>query len=145
ETGAAIMALLNVRRDDRTTVIVATHDPVLADAADRALPLRDGRLVYAPDPSTRAGANRKAPMRPLIEEGNLRGTPGSSTTHRAYRTKRDNRRSLRTTRAQPPSCGGASAFWVRPPSTSSCGEQGIRCGRTRSGRGRGPEPEDLAG
>ena len=45
ETGAAITALLNVIRDDRTTVIVATHDPVLADAADRALPLRDGRLV----------------------------------------------------------------------------------------------------
>ena len=45
ETGAAIMALLNVIRDDGTTVIVATHDRVLADAADRALPLRDGRLV----------------------------------------------------------------------------------------------------
>ena len=45
ETGAAIMALLGVIRDDGTTVIVATHDRVLADAADRALPLRDGRLV----------------------------------------------------------------------------------------------------
>ncbi len=44
--GTAIMTLLRaVVRADGVTAIVATHDPVMLDVADRVVELRDGRLV----------------------------------------------------------------------------------------------------
>ncbi|GIE99573.1 ABC transporter ATP-binding protein [Paractinoplanes rishiriensis] len=44
-TGTAIMDLLLTLRDERgTTVMVATHDPGIAERCDAALHLRDGRL-----------------------------------------------------------------------------------------------------
>ena len=46
ETGRAIMALLRaIVRSEGLTAIVATHDPMLIDLADRAVELRDGRIV----------------------------------------------------------------------------------------------------
>ena len=46
ETGHRIMALLrNVVQREGITAIVATHDPMMLDVADRVLELRDGRLV----------------------------------------------------------------------------------------------------
>jgi putative ABC transport system ATP-binding protein len=45
-TGAEIMdLLLDLRRDRGMTVIVATHDPVIASRCDRIVRLRDGRVV----------------------------------------------------------------------------------------------------
>jgi len=45
-TGAEIMDLLVGLRDDRgLTVVVATHDPVVAARCDRIVRLRDGRVV----------------------------------------------------------------------------------------------------
>jgi len=45
ETGHAIMRLLqSIVRDEGVTAIVATHDPVMLDVADRVLELSDGRL-----------------------------------------------------------------------------------------------------
>ena len=37
--------LLHLRRDHGTTLILVTHDPALADLADRVVRLRDGRVV----------------------------------------------------------------------------------------------------
>jgi putative ABC transport system ATP-binding protein len=49
ETGHRIMALLrNVVQREGITAIVATHDPMMLDVADRVLELRDGRLVEHP-------------------------------------------------------------------------------------------------
>jgi putative ABC transport system ATP-binding protein len=46
DTGRTIMTLLRtVVRADRVTAIVATHDPLMLDVADRVLELRDGELV----------------------------------------------------------------------------------------------------
>jgi putative ABC transport system ATP-binding protein len=46
ETGRAIMALLRSIVDtDRVTVVVATHDPLMLESADRVVELRDGQLV----------------------------------------------------------------------------------------------------
>lgn len=46
QTGRGIMALLHdLARSEGTTVVVATHDPMLLDLADRVLELADGRLV----------------------------------------------------------------------------------------------------
>jgi putative ABC transport system ATP-binding protein len=45
-TGRAIMALLRaIVRSEGLTAIIATHDPMLIDLADRAVELRDGRIV----------------------------------------------------------------------------------------------------
>ncbi|HET7702939.1 MAG TPA: ABC transporter ATP-binding protein [Candidatus Limnocylindrales bacterium] len=49
ETGHVIMSLLrDVVRLEGVTAVVATHDPVMLDVADRVLELRDGSLAVAP-------------------------------------------------------------------------------------------------
>ena len=45
-TGRAIMSLLRaVVRSEGVTALIATHDPMLIDLADRVIELRDGRIV----------------------------------------------------------------------------------------------------
>jgi putative ABC transport system ATP-binding protein len=49
ETGHVIMLLLrDVVRTEGVTAIVATHDPVMLDVADRIVELRDGALFEQP-------------------------------------------------------------------------------------------------
>jgi putative ABC transport system ATP-binding protein len=49
ETGHMIMLLLrDVVRTEGVTAVVATHDPVMLDVADRVLELRDGELLTHP-------------------------------------------------------------------------------------------------
>ena len=49
ETGHAIMLLLrDVVRSEGVTAIIATHDPVMLDVADRIVELRDGELLEQP-------------------------------------------------------------------------------------------------
>ena len=46
DTGHRIMTLLRaIVRSEGVTAIVATHDPVMLDVADRVIELRDGRLI----------------------------------------------------------------------------------------------------
>jgi putative ABC transport system ATP-binding protein len=48
ETGLMIMRLLrSIVRAEGVTAIVATHDPMMLDVADRVIQLRDGQLVEA--------------------------------------------------------------------------------------------------
>jgi putative ABC transport system ATP-binding protein len=48
ETGHAVMTLLrSIVRAEGITAIVATHDPMMLDVADRVVALRDGRIVEA--------------------------------------------------------------------------------------------------
>jgi putative ABC transport system ATP-binding protein len=45
-TGRSIMGLLRaVVRSEGVTALIATHDPLLIDLADRVIELRDGRIV----------------------------------------------------------------------------------------------------
>ena len=45
-TGRAIMSLIrSIVHSERLTAIIATHDPLLIDLADRVIELRDGRIV----------------------------------------------------------------------------------------------------
>lgn len=37
--------MLQLRRDERTTLVLVTHDPALADLAGRVIRMRDGRVV----------------------------------------------------------------------------------------------------
>jgi putative ABC transport system ATP-binding protein len=49
-TGRAIMGLIrSVVRSEGVTALVATHDPMLIDLADRVVELRDGRIVEGTD------------------------------------------------------------------------------------------------
>jgi putative ABC transport system ATP-binding protein len=49
ETGHSIMLLLrSIVRSEAVTAIVATHDPMMLDVADRIVELRDGRLIDGP-------------------------------------------------------------------------------------------------
>ncbi|HTN96842.1 MAG TPA: ABC transporter ATP-binding protein [Nordella sp.] len=51
DTGAAIMDLLfGLRREDGTTLLLITHDPVLAKRCDRVAQVRDGRIVSGAHP-----------------------------------------------------------------------------------------------
>ncbi len=53
ETGRTVMILLrNVVRAEGVTAIVATHDPMMLDLADRVLELRDGAWVGDASPET---------------------------------------------------------------------------------------------
>jgi putative ABC transport system ATP-binding protein len=46
QTGRSVMVLLqHVMRSEGVTAIVATHDPMLIDLADRVIELRDGRII----------------------------------------------------------------------------------------------------
>jgi putative ABC transport system ATP-binding protein len=48
ETGLRIMRLIrSVVRNEGVTAVVATHDPLMLDVADRVVELADGRLVGA--------------------------------------------------------------------------------------------------
>jgi putative ABC transport system ATP-binding protein len=56
QTGRGIMLLLqHVVRGEGVTAIVATHDTMLIDLADRAIELRDGRVADGDEPGTGAG------------------------------------------------------------------------------------------
>jgi putative ABC transport system ATP-binding protein len=51
-TGAAILDLLRELHRDGTTIVIITHDPGVAAAADRRIEIRDGRILS----DTRAGS-----------------------------------------------------------------------------------------
>ena len=45
DTGAEVLSLLGELPDEDRAVVVASHDPAIAEAADRRVQLRDGRVV----------------------------------------------------------------------------------------------------
>jgi putative ABC transport system ATP-binding protein len=54
DTGHVIMLLLrSIVRHEGITAVVATHDPLMLDVADRVFELRDGRFITAPGASAR--------------------------------------------------------------------------------------------
>jgi putative ABC transport system ATP-binding protein len=60
-TGAQIVELLLALREQRgMTILLVTNDGDVAEAADRTLRLRDGRVVEEIAPATRAGVPRSA-------------------------------------------------------------------------------------
>jgi putative ABC transport system ATP-binding protein len=76
QTGRTIMTLLrSIVRSEGVTAVVATHDPLLVDLADRVIELSDGRIVgdggrdrvVAPSPAAepRSAPSPAAGMRPL--------------------------------------------------------------------------------
>ena len=67
ETGHHIMLLLQaVVRSERVTAIVATHDPLMLDVADRVVQLHDGRLVTEAPAGGSGPAGRWSPDRAAV-------------------------------------------------------------------------------
>jgi putative ABC transport system ATP-binding protein len=63
ETGHMIMTLLrSIVRAEGITAVVATHDPMMLDVADRVLELRDGQLAARTDRSSGAPAVQRVPV-----------------------------------------------------------------------------------
>ena len=57
KVGTEIMSLLlNLNKDFGTTLIIVTHDPIIADQTQRAIRLRDGLLDAAPRPAGQMGS-----------------------------------------------------------------------------------------
>ena len=60
ETGAHILALLQeVNRDTGASVLLATHDPVVADKADHVIRMQDGRITEPHDVSALGRAGKR--------------------------------------------------------------------------------------
>ncbi len=65
-TGRGIMVLLrDVAHGEGATVIVATHDPMLLDLADRVIELRDGQVVHDTEPIVEPSSG--VPVEPGLE------------------------------------------------------------------------------
>jgi len=60
QSGEELMALLRELHSEGHTVIIVTHDPTIADAADRTIEIRDGEVIA----DTR---KREAPPMPRVE------------------------------------------------------------------------------
>ena len=57
ETGKVVLdMLLELRRDHGTTLVLVTHDPALAELADRVVRLSDGRVVESSDRGVESAA-----------------------------------------------------------------------------------------
>lgn len=83
-TGAAIMGLFGRLHASGRTVIVVTHDPRVADLAERQIHLLDGRIVLdAPTDHVRSGAAVPVPLirvpatAPTLETVAVRATPAT--------------------------------------------------------------------
>jgi macrolide transport system ATP-binding/permease protein len=61
-SGREVMRLLRALHAKGHTVIVITHDPVVARQADRLVEMRDGRIVADSDPAALAGAPAPGPV-----------------------------------------------------------------------------------
>jgi len=58
ETGSQIIDLLKrLHRDEGTTLVLVTHDPQIAEAAERSLQLMDGRIVRDTAPGAGEGVS----------------------------------------------------------------------------------------
>ena len=56
-SGEEVMAILHQLRDNGHTVIIVTHDPLVAAQAERIIEIRDGEIIINPPPRPRPAAN----------------------------------------------------------------------------------------
>jgi len=56
-SGEEVMAILHQLRDNGHTVIIVTHDPLVAAQAERIIEIRDGEIISNPPPRPRPAAN----------------------------------------------------------------------------------------
>ena len=68
-SGEEVMAILHQLRDNGHTVIIVTHDPLVAAQAERIIEIRDGEIISNPPPRPRAAANAELHLHTPPESG----------------------------------------------------------------------------
>jgi putative ABC transport system ATP-binding protein len=66
ENGARVLELLSrLNAEQRITILLATHAPEIAAAADRIVRMRDGRIEAVDEPRAVPGGRRDSPVAPV--------------------------------------------------------------------------------
>ena len=88
-----MLLLRSIVRHEGVTAVVATHDPLMLDVADRVFELRDGRFVVAAGGSARSlraairacalRGSRRSATYPRCPESVLRGEPSARSRLRS--------------------------------------------------------------
>ncbi|WP_318374167.1 macrolide ABC transporter ATP-binding protein/permease MacB [Enterobacter sp.] len=68
-SGEEVMAILHQLRDNGHTVIIVTHDPLVAAQAERIIEIRDGEIISNPPPRSRAAASADRHVNTRPESG----------------------------------------------------------------------------
>lgn len=68
-SGEEVMAILHQLRDNGHTVIIVTHDPLVAAQAERIIEIRDGEIISNPPPRPRPAANPELHLHTPPESG----------------------------------------------------------------------------
>lgn len=68
-SGEEVMAILHQLRDNGHTVIIVTHDPLVAAQAERIIEIRDGEIISNPPPRPRPTANAELHLHTPPESG----------------------------------------------------------------------------
>nr|WP_318379645.1 macrolide ABC transporter ATP-binding protein/permease MacB [uncultured Enterobacter sp.] len=68
-SGEEVMAILHQLRDNGHTVIIVTHDPLVAAQAERIIEIRDGEIISNPPPRARPAANAELHLHTPPESG----------------------------------------------------------------------------
>ena len=132
QSGEEVMALLRRMHEDGHTIILITHSREVAEAADRLIEIRDGRII-----SDRAAA--PATARPIASRTRCRRSSrlASTTSHlMRRRCSSEDRSSGGSSGRVPSSTSLRTSRNTRPCSTTSCSASSCSASRARPSQAR---------
>jgi len=90
QSGEEVMALLRRMNEDGHTVILITHSREVAEAADRLIEIRDGRIISDRNRKPRASGEAAAGLQKAVKEGSAAIADISEAVKMAFRALRAN-------------------------------------------------------
>ena len=90
QSGEEVMALLRRMNEDGHTVILITHSREVAEAADRLIEIRDGRIIADRARKPRASSEAAAGLQKAVKEGSAAIADISEAIKMAFRALRAN-------------------------------------------------------
>ena len=90
QSGEEVMALLRRMNEDGHTVILITHSREVAEAADRLIEIRDGRIIADRNRKPRASGEAAAGLQKAVKEGSAAIADISEAIKMAFRALRAN-------------------------------------------------------
>jgi len=90
QSGEEVMALLRRMNEDGHTVILITHSREVAEAADRLIEIRDGRIIADRNRKPRASGEAAAGLQKAVKEGSAAIADISEAVKMAFRALRAN-------------------------------------------------------
>jgi len=90
QSGEEVMALLRRMNEDGHTVILITHSREVAEAADRLIEIRDGRIIADRNRKPRASSEAAAGLQKAVKEGSAAIADISEAIKMAFRALRAN-------------------------------------------------------